>query len=248
MVGKRTDDDTLATILRAMIDPDTRRGTLRDQEQGYEAFRKAVDEHVRLMAGEDVPEGRKRDDNKMDVRAVGADRFGEPWKVPIGNDWDEEDDVDNGNGQKESLGALKGGGKGGKGVCFECGKGGHFARECPNKGKAKGSGGGKGDKGGGKTCYECGQAGHFARECPRLGKGKGGFRLGGKGKGGGGFGGVDGGRANDYGPKMGSCWTCGGRHYQWECPTGVERVKLVGKEFGEWRWLVVVKIVAKLRG
>lgn len=72
---------------------------------------------------------------------------------------------------------------------------GHFARECPNKGKGKG---------GGKSCYECGEVGHFSRECPRKGKGKGQQKGKAVGKG--------------YGPVMGVCWECGRPgHYAWEC-------------------------------
>ena len=48
---------------------------------------------------------------------------------------------------------------------------GHFARECPSKGKGKGEGKGKGQGKG--DCYHCGKAGHYARDCWSKGKGKG---------------------------------------------------------------------------
>ena len=68
-------------------------------------------------------------------------------------------------GKGKSLG--KGGKSMGKGNCYNCGKPGHIARNCP-----KGKGKGKGFQG---NCYNCGGKGHTAKNCPTpKGKGKGG--------------------------------------------------------------------------
>ena len=98
---------------------------------------------------------------------------------------------------EHNLGAF---GKGGM-SCYTCGGVGHMSRECPSKGKGKGKGK---DKGGfGKNQYGFGKG---------SGPAFGGFKGEAKGKG-------KSGKGESKGPALG-CWTCGGAHFQSNCPKG----------------------------
>ncbi|XP_024376335.1 cold shock domain-containing protein 4 [Physcomitrium patens] len=65
------------------------------------------------------------------------------------------------------FGGERGGVGGGDRSCYNCGEGGHMARDCQNEstGNARQGGGGGGGVGGSRSCYTCGEAGHFARDC-----------------------------------------------------------------------------------
>ncbi|CAK9858227.1 unnamed protein product [Sphagnum jensenii] len=72
-----------------------------------------------------------------------------------------------GGGRGRGRGPRGGGGGGGGGgadrSCYNCGEGGHIARDCPNEstGNSRQSGGG----GSTRNCYNCGESGHLARDC-----------------------------------------------------------------------------------
>ena len=66
-------------------------------------------------------------------------------------------------------------------------------------------------------CLRCGGYGHYARECATKQQAKGQGNKGSKGKGKATGKGKGKGKGNKKGPEAG-CWTCGGAHYQSDCP------------------------------
>ncbi|KAI3671690.1 hypothetical protein L1987_87430 [Smallanthus sonchifolius] len=84
-----------------------------------------------------------------------------------------------GRGRRGGYGrGGSGGDDDGSPQCYNCGRFGHFVRNCYrgndhggddqgyDDGRGRGHGRGRGSGGRSGTCYRCGEEGHFARECP----------------------------------------------------------------------------------
>ena len=189
------DNDTLVNVLWVSMDPGTRSHVSTkidaDGDVDFQVMREAVMRHTTL-AGATSGSSANRP-SAMDIGSIGsvtdADQKQQQQEPEGGGEapsedwygegsWPTEQDEEEWVGQ---VNLFKAKGKG-KGLCFNCGKSGHYQAQCtnpPSKGKGKGDfkGKGKGDfkgkgKGKGGPCWTCGQLGHRAADC-RQGKGRG---------------------------------------------------------------------------
>ena len=159
--------------------------------QNAEKFQKYQDFKTRLrsMVENKIAIMEQGEKSQMDIGKVEKDDEG--W--PGDGDWGYEQEEYGHQGYDLNyidMGKGKGKGKGKGSTCFICHETGHYARECPQKGKGKGKGvekgGGKGwnqkgftkgwPKGGGKgnyfpyACNYCGIIGHKEQDCRKKAK------------------------------------------------------------------------------
>ena len=151
--GKVMQQDTLKHVALAVMDPETKEKMLDHlAEDSYEELKARVFKylvHVKGITYEE-PKAWGAQLNHTGGQANPQDQSsqdGDGW-----GDWSHQETL-------SALMALKGKGKGkgpgkGGGACHNCGKEGHWVRECPEEPRSKGS------------CYGCGETGHIQAYCP----------------------------------------------------------------------------------
>ena len=184
--GQEIENDTLRSILTAMLDPECKMMTVPEQGMSvpYETLKEAVLKHIH-----------HNEVTKKSDKSAAMDLSNMQGPPADAEEWTGFQSPDDDHLQLQALGKGKGKGKG-QTQCYNCKGYGHIALYCPfpkgggkgfsakggeNKGFQKGEykgqhvkGASKGGKKGGPKggCWNCG-GNHFARDCPA---GKGGLR------------------------------------------------------------------------
>jgi hypothetical protein len=156
MTGQAPEDRHTMSIVMGIIDLETLKHTAHFQglkKSVVELKRKAM-EFVNLTTPSNHSKSDAMDIGRVEARREVKSSGTEYWEIDDDEEWNEEMPEDDDDGNLNGFGEK----------CFHCQGFGHYARECPQKGKGKGYPKGKG-KGPVEGCFTCGGE-HYANVCP----------------------------------------------------------------------------------
>ena len=131
---------------RLVQDVQNMRGLITAEEEGYEETWE-VDEVWELKGG-------KKGGKKGEGKGKGSKGKGKGKDSKGGKEGKGKGKHEKGHKGSEKRSNSQGG------LCYNCGKAGHMAKDCPHK-RSKST-----PAGAGRKCYNCGEEGHLARDCP----------------------------------------------------------------------------------
>ena len=181
------------SILVGILDPMTKQQMAMIQHLDFGHLREQVLQFANNMTVPTTSTSEKQGPETMQTNSCQQNEHGHEHQAQDGNGWDGDE---NGDGGFNVLGK-------GSGKCFNCCKFGHIVRNCPDPPKQKGKGKGNEGKeyrGGGYTAGY-GGGGYNPGKGGQTGNPKGGGKA----------------------PMNGGCFTCGGPHFQRDCPNGQQK-------------------------